>query len=127
MIKNVFARLFIMTNDVRFTASSFHFTERPQFFSISAPTRLPLDAPRQKMSAGSSGPLSQRMASGFFRWAHCRLVQSTYDLPTTSLARMGSRRIRWPVTVNNALARAGATGGTPGSPTPVGGCSLGTM
>jgi hypothetical protein len=35
MIKNVFARLFIMTNDVRFTASSFHFIERPQFFSIS--------------------------------------------------------------------------------------------
>src|SRR5262245_29410296 len=32
--KNVFARVFVMTNHVRFTSSSFHFIERPQFFSI---------------------------------------------------------------------------------------------
>ena len=33
IIKNVFARLFIMTNNIRFTTSSFHFVKRPQFFS----------------------------------------------------------------------------------------------
>jgi hypothetical protein len=32
--KNVFARFFVMTDDIRFTASSFHFTERPEFFRI---------------------------------------------------------------------------------------------
>jgi len=31
------------------------------------------------------------------------------------------------VSANSALASAGATGGTPGSPTPVGGATLGTM
>ena len=37
------------------------------------------------------------------------------------------RRIRLPVTAKMALVNAGATGGTLGSPTPVGLCSLGTM
>src|SRR2546425_3230968 len=44
-----------------------------------------------------------------------------------SLARIGNRRMRLPVAAKIALARAGATGGTPGSPTPVGLSLLGTM
>src|SRR5438445_9245416 len=44
-----------------------------------------------------------------------------------SLARMGKRRTRFPVTAKIALASAGATGGTPGSPTPVGFALLGTI
>jgi hypothetical protein len=44
-----------------------------------------------------------------------------------SLARIGRRRMRLPVTAKMALVNAGATGGTLGSPTPVGFCSLGTM
>jgi hypothetical protein len=34
------------------------------------------------------------------------------------LAESGSNRLRTPVTANNALASAGATGGNPGSPSP---------
>ena len=44
-----------------------------------------------------------------------------------SLARIGKRRMRLPVAAKIALVRAGAAGGTPGSPTPVGFSSLGTM
>ena len=40
---------------------------------------------------------------------------------------IGSRRTRLPVAAKIALATAGATGGTPGSPTPVGCSVLGTM
>ena len=36
----------------------------------------------------------------------------------------GSFRMRWPVARNNALASAGANGGTDGSPNPVGGASV---
>ncbi len=38
----------------------------------------------------------------------------------------GSRRTRLPVSANTALAIAGATGGSPGSPTPPLSASLGT-
>jgi hypothetical protein len=41
--------------------------------------------------------------------------------------RSGSSRSRRPVSTNNAFASAGATGGVPGSPTPPGARSLGTM
>ena len=41
--------------------------------------------------------------------------------------RIGSWRIRLPVAAKMALQMAGAIGGTPGSPTPAGGASLGTM
>src|SRR5262245_4652343 len=44
-----------------------------------------------------------------------------------SSARIGSRRMRRPVSVKIALATAGATGGTPGSPTPPILSVLGTM
>src|SRR5258708_209601 len=44
-----------------------------------------------------------------------------------SLARIGSLRMRLPVTAKIAFASAGATGGTPGSPTPVGFSVLGTI
>ena len=44
-----------------------------------------------------------------------------------SSALMGSRRMRLPVTENTAFPTAGAIGGTPGSPTPVGGSWLGTI
>jgi hypothetical protein len=39
----------------------------------------------------------------------------------------GNSRIRLPVTAKIALQIAGAMGGTPGSPTPVGGSLLATM
>jgi hypothetical protein len=39
----------------------------------------------------------------------------------------GKRRTRWPVSLNTAFATAAASGGTPGSPTPVGSAWLGTM
>lgn len=48
-------------------------------------------------------------------------ASGTHPRPT------GSRRMRLPVAAKMALARAGATGGTPGSPTPVGASVLGTM
>src|SRR5439155_18310590 len=49
-------------------------------------------------------------------------------LPVTrSAARIGRRLTRLPVAAKIALVRAGATGGTLGSPTPVGLNSLGIM
>ena len=48
----------------------------------------------------------------------------TYAILTRPI---GSRRIRFPVAAKIAFAIAGATGGTPGSPTPVGGSLLGMM
>src|SRR5579864_1841781 len=44
-----------------------------------------------------------------------------------SVARIGSRRIRFPVAAKIALATAGATLGTPGSPTPAIFSLLGTI
>jgi hypothetical protein len=44
-----------------------------------------------------------------------------------SAARIGSRRTRFPVAAKMAFANAGATLGTPGSPTPPIFSSLGTM
>ena len=44
-----------------------------------------------------------------------------------SSALMGSRRMRLPVSANMAFPTAGAIGGTPGSPTPVGGSWLDTI
>src|SRR5689334_8223158 len=44
-----------------------------------------------------------------------------------SAARIGSRRMRFPVAAKMALATAGAAGGTPGSPQPPGGSALGTI
>src|ERR1700732_639367 len=59
------------------------------------------------------------------------VAQGSHDLApavsANSLARIGSRRMRFPVAAKIALASAGATGGTPGSPTPVGFTVLGTM
>ena len=49
------------------------------------------------------------------------------DLCPAASRANGSRRTRWPVRWNRALATAGAMGGTPGSPTPVGGSADGTM
>ena len=56
-----------------------------------------------------------------------RSYDRTPALSVKSLARIGRRRIRLPVTAKIALVSAGATGGTPGSPTPVGFALLGTM
>lgn len=44
-----------------------------------------------------------------------------------SFARMGRRRMRLPVAAKIAFATAGAVGGTPGSPQPLGASSLGTI
>jgi hypothetical protein len=44
-----------------------------------------------------------------------------------SSLRIGSRRMRFPVAAKIALHTAGAMGGTPGSPQPVGAASLCTM
>jgi len=49
---------------------------------------------------------------------------STY---TSFVFDSGNSRTRFPVAANTALYRAGAKGGTPGSPTPAGGASLSTM
>ena len=46
--------------------------------------------------------------------------------PSASSASTGSRRIRLPVTAKIAPHSAGATGGTPGSPMPLGSSSLAT-
>src|SRR5438445_7348610 len=46
---------------------------------------------------------------------------------TRSAVRIGKLRMRLPVAAKMALVRAGATGGTLGSPTPVGFASLGTI
>ena len=46
---------------------------------------------------------------------------------TASLIRIGNLRARFPVAANTAFATAGATGGTGGSPTPIGCSVLGTM
>jgi len=48
-------------------------------------------------------------------------------VPTDRSRAKGSRRTRCPVSWKNALATAGAIGGTPGSPTPVGASPDGTM
>jgi hypothetical protein len=46
---------------------------------------------------------------------------------TASLIRIGNLRARFPVAANTAFATAGATGGTGGSPTPIGCSVLATM
>ena len=48
-------------------------------------------------------------------------------VPAGASRANGSRRTRWPVSWKNAFATAGAMGGTPGSPTPVGAAPEGTM
>ena len=47
--------------------------------------------------------------------------------PAYTVSPIGSARRRLPVAVKMALHKAGAMGGTPGSPTPAGGASLGTI
>lgn len=47
--------------------------------------------------------------------------------PVPQPSAKGSWRWRWPVSRASALAKAGASGGTPGSPMPLGGSALGTM
>src|SRR4029077_3074021 len=66
-----------------------------------------------------------------FRWRDGRIAQpgrdarlSTY---TSFVFDKGNSRTRLPVAANTALYRAGAKGGTPGSPTPAGGASLFTI
>jgi hypothetical protein len=49
------------------------------------------------------------------------------QLERKSAVRIGSRRMRFPVAAKMALATAGAAAGTPGSPQPPGGSTLGTM
>ena len=53
--------------------------------------------------------------------------QKTVCAHTSFVFDSGSSRTRLPVAANTALHRAGANGGTPGSPTPAGGASLFTI
>src|SRR5216684_7753105 len=53
-----------------------------------------------------------------------RVASATY---TSFVFDNGTSRTRLPVAANTALYRAGAKGGTPGSPTPAGGASLFTI
>jgi len=72
-------------------------------------------------------------ASALFAPASNCLDRQFYTRLTTvqaerkSSGRMGSLRRRLPVAAKMALATAGATGGTPGSPQPPGALVLGTM
>jgi hypothetical protein len=54
-------------------------------------------------------------------------IQIRFPPHTASLMRIGSLRMRLPLAAKMAFATAGAAGGTPGSPTPVGCSMLGTM
>jgi len=62
-------------------------------------------------------------------WFVCPVARHDFTplVAANSLARMGRRRTRLPVAAKIAFVRAGATGGTLGSPTPVGLSSLGMM
>ncbi|MGF6372355.1 hypothetical protein OKW40_005171 [Paraburkholderia sp. RAU6.4a] len=53
--------------------------------------------------------------------AFCRYARFSSDVST------GNARMRWPVALKIALQMAAEVGGTPGSPTPPGGASLGTI
>ena len=55
----------------------------------------------------------------FCLWSSCQVQPQ--------LRRRGKARNRRPLAANTALAMAGATGGTPGSPAPPGGASVGTI
>ncbi len=55
------------------------------------------------------------------------MAWSPLEAHTDAPIRSGSRRRRFPVAAKTALATAGATGGTPGSPTPPGFSVLCTM
>ena len=54
------------------------------------------------------------------------LIKSRIDQTNFSRSN-GMRRMRLPVSLNTALATAGAIGGVPGSPMPVGGSLLATI
>lgn len=54
-------------------------------------------------------------------------VPAVYPLFNAIPRRNGSRRTRLPVSAKYALATAGAIGGTPGSPTPIGAADERTM
>src|SRR5580698_192693 len=60
-------------------------------------------------------------------FAHVRTLGINPHAERKSSGLIGSRRTRLPVAAKIAFATAGATGGTPGSPTPVGCSVLGTM
>ena len=55
------------------------------------------------------------------------LAYSDFFLHATPALENGSTWMRLPVAANMALATAGPTGATPGSPTPLGGSVDGTM
>ena len=60
-------------------------------------------------------------------WYDRQQLDRLLERSTHRLDCSGNRRIRRPVSTNSALATAGAMGGTPASPTPVGGASLRKM
>src|SRR5262245_26162399 len=71
---------------------------------------------RGRLGEGGAGGETdeQRRDSERRCWPHDVLV------PAAARRANGKRRTRWPERWNKALATAGAMGGTPGSPTPVG-------
>src|SRR6201987_2760560 len=62
----------------------------------------------------------------FFRAPDLRFRAGDRRSYVSSCLPIGSARMRFPVAAKIALAKAGANGGTPGSPTPLGGVSAAT-
>src|SRR5690554_297709 len=78
-----------------------------------------------------SGNIKHRCSPGWYRPCRAQIgryyrAAAGYGKPLCQ-ALSGSRRWRFPVRANSALPRAGMTGGTPGSPTPVGASLLSTI
>src|SRR5206468_1617382 len=93
-----------------------------------------LGEPLDRHAALSWHGLGQRRAAMGLRRRRSRRLQpqrSASDREDQAFvpffARSGSERTRSPVSPYNALATAGASGGTPGSPTPVGASCDATM
>jgi hypothetical protein len=83
--------------------------------------------PRNKKRAGESHQQKCSENNPFCFIRHLRTLVVNRYAERKSSALIGSRRTRFPVAAKIALAIAGATGGTPGSPTPVGCSVLGTI
>ena len=77
-------------------------------------------------SAGGAAPSRAAAASTRTR-AMVPMPRARMSIPPPQASRSGSRRRRLPVAAKTAFATAGAIGGTPGSPTPLGRSVLETM
>jgi hypothetical protein len=83
--------------------------------------------PQRQKGAGESQQEKRCKNLPFCIIRHLRILAMSLHAERKSSDLIGRRRTRLPVAAKIAFATAGATGGTPGSPTPVGFSVLGTI